>query len=190
MKTLLELIRQRRAELEAKDLEGITDEMRINVLCDVITATRHNPRDPEAEKLRRFCEDPECRALVEKLLSTDLAKGRLGRRDIPRETGPEAPDEPSRGMAPYPRGPRDDAEHPAPASAGAEQPPREAARGLWAVRDDEPPAATIFDAEASARLSAPVPSHLQPIPSGRNQSWHEEKPDPLNPGTGWMERRR
>src|SRR5438034_1059836 len=77
-----ELIRERRAELERRALEHlgpITDEMRAKVLCEVIAAAQRNPGGPEAEKLRRFCEDPECRAWFEKMW-----------RDVSQETGPDA----------------------------------------------------------------------------------------------------
>jgi hypothetical protein len=66
MKTLLELIRERRTELMAKDLEGVTDEIRVQVLCDVVAETRRNPTGEEAAKLRQFADrSPECRAFVE-----------------------------------------------------------------------------------------------------------------------------
>ena len=120
------------------------------------------------EWLDRFREsDPVTKVVVE-----EYAK--VG-RSVPRDTASNTLSRSIRGMSPCPGGPQEDAERPGP--------PR------WAVGDDQPPAATIFDVAASVRFSSPVRSHLQPIPFGRNQSWHKDKPDPVNPGTGWMRRR-
>jgi hypothetical protein len=176
MTTLLKLIRERRAELERRALEHlgpITDEMRAKVLCEVIAAAQRNPGGPEAEKLRRFCEDPECRAWFEKMW-----------RDVSQETGPDALTRSILGMQ--------SEETFGDASRGTERPespPEDVAPAVGPAGAEEP-AETLFDLEAARRVTtnSPVP-YLPPVRSGKNQSWHDDGPDPVNPGTGWMSRR-
>jgi hypothetical protein len=176
MTTLLKLIRERRAELERRALEHlgpITDEMRAKVLCEVIAAAQRNPGGPEAEKLRRFCEDPECRAWFEKMW-----------RDVSQETGPDALTRSILWMQ--------SEETFGDASRGTERPespPEDVAPAVGPAGAEEP-AETLFDLEAARRVTtnSPVP-YLPPVRSGKNQSWHDDGPDPANPGTGWMSRR-
>jgi hypothetical protein len=233
MKTLLELIRERRTELMAKDLEGVTDEIRIQVMCNIVAAARRNPGGDEATKLQQFAASgPECREMVEdftkacmeaetalRKLVRDIAgleasddrefaevvrrlvvtswrhPDRAERLDrfrksgpaeravlkecvkagsyVSRETGPDALSRGLRGMQP---------------EGGA----RPSASSVPPARAEEP-AETLFDLEEPrAVTTSSGTSYLRPvIPGhGRNQSWHKEKPDPFNPGVGWMGRRR
>jgi hypothetical protein len=126
-------------------------------------------RDPDrAERVDRFRKSgPTERAVLEEYVKAGSY--------VSRETGPDTLSRSIRGMAP---------------EGGATEKPEKAAFASCSAGAEES-LETLFDLEAARRrvtTNSPVP-YLPPVRSGKNQSWHNDKPDPVNPGTGWMRRR-